>query len=59
MGPNVMPVEDFLVNGLPLLDKDIQDRIAKASSNRNVLRYVCLIENNRYFLFNCVLYLQV
>ncbi|KAL3530164.1 hypothetical protein ACH5RR_009486 [Cinchona calisaya] len=46
MGPNMMPVEDFLVNGLPLLDKGIQDRIMKASSNGNVLRYVCLIGNN-------------
>ena len=47
MAPNVLPVEDFLVNGLPLLDKDIQDRITKASSKGKVLRYVCLIENNR------------
>ncbi|KAI5667198.1 hypothetical protein M9H77_17051 [Catharanthus roseus] len=47
MQPDVMSVEDFLVNGLPLLDKDIEDRITKASSNGNVLRYVCLIENSR------------
>ncbi|KAL2535985.1 Glyceraldehyde-3-phosphate dehydrogenase-like family protein [Forsythia ovata] len=48
MGPDVMPVEEFLVNGLPLLDKDIKNRIDKASSSGNVLRYVCLIENSRY-----------
>ncbi|XP_022898958.1 uncharacterized protein LOC111412313 [Olea europaea var. sylvestris] len=47
MGPDVMPVEDFLVNGLPLLDKDIQNRINKASLNGKVLRYVCLIEDSR------------
>ncbi|CAL5408285.1 unnamed protein product [Camellia sinensis] len=27
MGPNIMHVEDFLVNGLPLLDKGIQERV--------------------------------
>ncbi|KAG8371071.1 hypothetical protein BUALT_Bualt13G0048800 [Buddleja alternifolia] len=48
MGPDAMSVEEFLVNGLPLLDKDIQKRIVKASSNGNVLRYVCLIEDSRY-----------
>ncbi|KAI3692047.1 hypothetical protein L6452_31856 [Arctium lappa] len=47
MGPNAMPLEDFLVNGLPLLDNDIKERIKKASSNGNVLRYVCVIENSR------------
>lgn len=47
LGPDVMPVEEFLVNGLPLLDKDIQNRIDKASSNGKVLRYVCLIEDSR------------
>ena len=48
MGPNMMPVEAFLENGLPLLDKGIQERVEKASSNGNVLRYVCLIEESRY-----------
>ncbi|GFZ18047.1 glyceraldehyde-3-phosphate dehydrogenase-like family protein [Actinidia rufa] len=48
MGPNMMPVEAFLENGLPLLDKGIQERVEKASSNGNVLRYVCLIEDSRY-----------
>lgn len=47
MGPNIMPVEDFLVNGLPLLDKDIQERVKNASLKGNVLRYVCVIEDSR------------
>lgn len=47
MGPNMMHVEDFLVNGLPLLDKGIQERVERASSNGNVLRYVCVIEDSR------------
>ncbi|CAJ2645801.1 unnamed protein product [Trifolium pratense] len=40
MGPDVMNVEDFLDRGLLLLDKDIQERVEKAASNGNVLRYV-------------------
>ncbi|KAK7316625.1 hypothetical protein RJT34_00229 [Clitoria ternatea] len=47
MGPDVMTVEDFLDRGLLLLDKDIQDRVEKAASNGNVLRYVCVIEGSR------------
>ncbi|KAK9279801.1 hypothetical protein L1049_013483 [Liquidambar formosana] len=47
MGPSVMSVEDFLVSGLLLLDKDIKERVEKASSNGNVLRYVCVIEGSR------------
>ncbi|KAF7831548.1 homoserine dehydrogenase [Senna tora] len=47
MGPNVMTVEDFLNHGILLLDKDIQARVEKASSNGNVLRYVCVIEGSR------------
>ncbi|GMY10246.1 homoserine dehydrogenase [Fagus crenata] len=47
MGSNVMSVEDFLDSGLLLLDKDIQERVNKASLNGNVLRYVCLIEGSR------------
>ncbi|XP_028069781.1 DNA topoisomerase 2-like isoform X2 [Camellia sinensis] len=47
MGPNLMHVEDFLVNGLPLPDKGIQERVERASSNGNVLRYVCVIEDSR------------
>ncbi|XP_006340338.1 bifunctional aspartokinase/homoserine dehydrogenase isoform X5 [Solanum tuberosum] len=48
MGPDVMPLEDFLVNGLPLLDQKIEDRIKQASANGNVLRYVCLIDDARW-----------
>lgn len=47
MAPNLMSVEAFLANGLPLLDRSIQDRITHAALNGNVLRYVCLIENKR------------
>ncbi|KAL0437122.1 UNVERIFIED_CONTAM: Bifunctional aspartokinase/homoserine dehydrogenase 1 [Sesamum radiatum] len=47
MGPDVMPVDEFLSNGLPLLDKDIQNRIVNASSKGKVLRYVVLIEDSR------------
>lgn len=42
-----MPMDDFLVNGLPLLDEEIRNRVEKASSNGNVLRYVCVIEESR------------
>lgn len=51
MGPDVMTVDDFLGRGLLLLDKDIQERVEKAASNGNVLRYVCVIEGPRYLLF--------
>ncbi|CAN4119083.1 unnamed protein product [Withania somnifera] len=47
MGPDVMPLEDFLLNGLPLLDKNFEDKIKQASANGNVLRYVCLIDDAR------------
>ncbi|CAH1453426.1 unnamed protein product [Lactuca virosa] len=47
MRPNTMSLKDFLANGLQLLDNDIEERIKKASSNGNVLRYVCVIENSR------------
>ncbi|XP_015967739.1 homoserine dehydrogenase isoform X2 [Arachis duranensis] len=46
MGPDLMSVEDFMNSGLPLLDKDIQERVEKAASNGNVLRYVCVIEGS-------------
>lgn len=61
MEPDVMPLEEFLVNGLPLLDEDIKKRIDNASSNGNVLRYVCLIEGSRYLIFflNIQLVLQL
>ncbi|EXB73292.1 Bifunctional aspartokinase/homoserine dehydrogenase [Morus notabilis] len=47
MGPDVMSVEEFLDKGVLLLDKDIQERVHKASLNGNVLRYVCVIEGSR------------
>ncbi|AES71565.1 putative homoserine dehydrogenase [Medicago truncatula] len=47
MGPDVMTDDDFLSCGLLLLDKDIQERVEKAASNGNVLRYVCVIEGPR------------
>ncbi|KAG5517261.1 hypothetical protein RHGRI_037875 [Rhododendron griersonianum] len=47
MGPSTMSIASFLENGLPLLDKGIQERVEKASSNGNVLRYVCLIDDLR------------
>ncbi|XP_050879798.1 homoserine dehydrogenase isoform X2 [Lathyrus oleraceus] len=47
MGPDVMTVDDFLGRGLLLLDNDIQERVEKAASNGNVLRYVCVIEGPR------------
>ncbi|XP_031248280.1 uncharacterized protein LOC116106061 isoform X2 [Pistacia vera] len=47
MGPNAMSVKDFLSTGLPLLDKDIGERVRKASLYGNVLRYVCMIEGSR------------
>ncbi|KAL5539171.1 hypothetical protein UlMin_042950 [Ulmus minor] len=46
MGPNVMSFDKFLGN-VSLLDKDIQERVHKASWNGNVLRYVCVIEVSR------------
>ncbi|KAJ0084969.1 hypothetical protein Patl1_30131 [Pistacia atlantica] len=47
MGPNAISVKDFLSTGLPLLDKDIGERVRKASLYGNVLRYVCMIEGSR------------
>lgn len=47
MAPGVMSVEEFLGTGLLLLDKDIKERVSKASLSGNVLRYVCVIEASR------------
>ncbi|XP_062082415.1 uncharacterized protein LOC133788821 isoform X4 [Humulus lupulus] len=47
MRPGVMSAEEFLGSGVSLLDKDIQERVHKASLNGNVLRYVCVIEGSR------------
>ncbi|KAK6936278.1 Homoserine dehydrogenase, catalytic [Dillenia turbinata] len=49
MVPNVMSAEEFLVEGLTLLDKVIEEGVRKASSNGNVLCYVCAIEDTRNF----------
>ncbi|KAD4178499.1 hypothetical protein E3N88_27090 [Mikania micrantha] len=46
MGPSMMTLEDFLANGLPLLDNDIQEKVKKASLNEKVLRYVCILQNS-------------
>lgn len=47
MGPNVMNVEEFLATGVPQLDNNLADRVEKAATNGNVLRYVCVIEGSR------------
>ncbi|XP_038879522.1 uncharacterized protein LOC120071359 isoform X3 [Benincasa hispida] len=44
MGPDVMPIDDFLNSGVLSLDNDIQERVTKASSRGNVLRYACVVE---------------
>jgi len=48
MGPKAMDVEEFLANGLPQLDSQIAERVTKAASNGNVLRYACMIEGSRF-----------
>ncbi|XP_068659982.1 uncharacterized protein [Aristolochia californica] len=47
MGPCLMTIEEFMDKGLPLIDKDIAERVQKSSSEGNVLRYVCTIEGSR------------
>ncbi|KAH0974456.1 hypothetical protein GBA52_016355 [Prunus armeniaca] len=47
MAPSLMSIEDFLGTGILSLDKDIQERVSKASLNGNVLRYVCVIDASR------------
>ncbi|KAK9727110.1 hypothetical protein RND81_05G258400 [Saponaria officinalis] len=47
MGPKTMDVDEFLTNGVPQLDNQIAERVKKAASNGNVLRYVCVIEDSR------------
>ncbi|CAL2257993.1 unnamed protein product [Prunus armeniaca] len=51
MAPSVMSIEDFLGTGILSLDKDIQERVSKASLNGNVLRYVCVIDASRYSFY--------
>ncbi|CAN6557410.1 unnamed protein product [Malus baccata var. baccata] len=48
MAPSVMSIEDFLGSGLLLLDKNIQERVSKASLDGKVLRYVCVIEDSSW-----------
>jgi len=49
MGPKAMDVVEFLANSLPQLDSQIAQRVKKAASNGNVLRYACMIEGSRYY----------
>lgn len=51
-----MPIDDFLDSGVLSLDSDIQDRVTKASSRGNVLRYACVVEcssSRYYYLYVC------
>ncbi|KAH0465273.1 hypothetical protein IEQ34_005376 [Dendrobium chrysotoxum] len=47
MGPKSISVDDFINHGLPLLDKEVGEKVAVAASKGNVLRYVCMIEGSR------------
>ncbi|GAB2285697.1 hypothetical protein Dimus_020136 [Dionaea muscipula] len=47
MGAKTMGVDKFLSDGLTSLDHDIEQRVKRASSSGNVLRYVCVIEGPR------------
>ncbi|KAL9228651.1 hypothetical protein vseg_004206 [Gypsophila vaccaria] len=47
MGPKAMSVDEFLADGVPQLDNQIAERVKRAASNGNVLRYVCVIEGPR------------
>lgn len=47
MGPKSMSIDEFMSHGLPLLDRDIGEKVKVASSKGNVLRYVCLVEGSR------------
>lgn len=49
MGSDAMNVEEFLANGVLQLDNHLADRVEKAASKGNVLRYVCVIEGSRYY----------
>lgn len=51
-------LDDFLGRGLLLLDNDIQERVEKAASNGNVLRYVCVIEGPRYLFPSFIFHVQ-
>ncbi|XP_072975737.1 uncharacterized protein [Typha angustifolia] len=47
LGHGSMSTEDFLGSGLSQLDKNIEERVKAASLKGNVLRYVCVIEDQR------------
>ncbi|KAH9603856.1 hypothetical protein KSS87_005976 [Heliosperma pusillum] len=47
MGPEAMTVDKFMANGVAQLDNHIAERVKKAASKGNVLRYVCVIEGSR------------
>ncbi|XP_011629283.1 uncharacterized protein LOC18425229 isoform X2 [Amborella trichopoda] len=46
MGPEKMSTQDFLDNGLEMLDDELKKKVNVASSTGNVLRYVCVIEGS-------------
>ncbi|XP_010535764.1 PREDICTED: homoserine dehydrogenase [Tarenaya hassleriana] len=46
MGPNQLSVDDFLADGIAKLDKNIEERVKRASTKGCVLRYVCVIEGS-------------
>ncbi|KAG0466426.1 hypothetical protein HPP92_018006 [Vanilla planifolia] len=47
MGPKSMSIGEFLNRGLPILDKDVGEKIKMAASKGNVVKYVCIIEGLR------------
>lgn len=47
MGSKSMSMDEFMSRGLPLLDRDVRERVEVAASKGNVLRYVCVIEGSR------------
>ena len=49
MGPSLLSTEEFLSDGLSLMDAQVAERVKAASLKGNVLRFVCLIENSRYY----------
>ncbi|XP_020596256.1 uncharacterized protein LOC110036203 isoform X1 [Phalaenopsis equestris] len=46
MGPKSMSIEDFINHGLPLLDRDVAEKVEVATFRGNILRYVCKIEGS-------------
>ena len=58
-----MSIDDFLNKGVLSLDNDIKERVTKASSKGNVLRYACTVEfsSSRYYYltFGLVFYVYL